>query len=128
MTDRYHIIMSRDYRKLRVFTDSDELAKKVYEVTRSFPKEELFGITSQLRRAALSVPTNIVEGSHRSSLNDYIRFLYIALGSLAETGYLIGFAEGIGYIDHENSRVLIDKQAECIRSLKALISSLHKKL
>lgn len=127
MIESYYSHMSRDYRKLRVFNDSDQLAKLIYGVTKSFPREEMFGITSQLRRAALSVPTNIVEGSHRFSLAEYLRFLDIALGSLAETGYLIGFAESIGYIDKENARLLIDKQADCIRSLKVLISSLRKK-
>ncbi|MBL7190375.1 four helix bundle protein [bacterium] len=110
--------MSRDYRKLRVFQSANILAKEIYTVTKSFPREEMFGLTSQLRRAALSVPTNIVEGSHRSSLADYIRFLDISMGSLAETGCLIEFAEYLGYIEPSVSVRLLDQQKECIRSLK----------
>ena len=103
--------MARDYRKLRVFKTSNHLALEIYKLTKLFPKEELFGITSQLRRAALSVPTNIVEGSHRSSLADYIRFLDIAMCSLAETGFLIEFAESLGYINETNA-VRLKKEQE----------------
>ena len=115
--------MSRDYRKLRVFRKADELALEIYNVTRAFPKSEMFGLISQLRRASISVPTNIVEGSHRSTQRDYLRFLDIALGSLAEVGYLIDLATRIGYIDSETSDKLQMKYEDCIRSLKALIKS-----
>lgn len=80
------------YKKLVAWQKSDELAKLIYRITLSFPKEELFGITSQLRRSALSVPLNIVEGYGRNSKKEFHRFLSIALGSLAETGYLLEFA------------------------------------
>ncbi|NQS97287.1 MAG: four helix bundle protein [candidate division Zixibacteria bacterium] len=119
--------MSRDYKKLRVFKMADELAVEVYRTTKRFPKNEMFGITSQLRRAALSVPTNIVEGSHRSTIGDYLRFLDIALGSLAETGYLIDFSARLGYLDSENADNLRKSYLDCIRSLKALIKSLRSK-
>ena len=77
------------YKKLIVWQKADELAYQVYIETRNFPKEEIYGITSQLRRAALSVPTNIVEGYGRQSKNELRRFTNIALGSLAEVKYLI---------------------------------------
>lgn len=118
--------MSRDYRKLRVFQKTDELAKEIYKLTKSFPKSEMFGITSQLRRASLSVPTNIVEGSHRDSLGDYIRFLDISLGSLAETGYLLEFSEALGYINSDDSKQLLTVQKDCMGSLKSLIDSFQK--
>jgi len=100
--------MSRDYRKLRVFDQADNLAHRIYAITKNFPRSEMFGLTSQLRPAALSVPTNIVEGSHRDSLAEYIRFLDIALGSLAETGYLIEFAQSLGYIENKDANELIN--------------------
>jgi four helix bundle protein len=119
--------MSKDYKKLRVFHNADLLAKEIYLITRSFPKNELFGITSQMRRATLSVPTNIVEGSHRDSLNDNIRFLSIALGSLAETGYLIDFAESLGFIKTKDADKLHTLQSTCIKELNALITALRKR-
>ncbi|MBM3327876.1 MAG: four helix bundle protein [Calditrichaeota bacterium] len=94
-------MMSRDYRKLRVFRSAQSLALMVYESTRLFPNEELFGATNQLRRAALSVPTNSVEGSHRTSRGDCLRFLDVAMGSLAETGYLIDFAASLGHLPQD---------------------------
>jgi len=120
--------MSRDYRKLRVFDQADNLAHRIYAITKNFPRSEMFGLTSQLRPAALSVPTNIVEGSHRDSLAEYIRFLDIALGSLAETGYLIEFAQSLGYIENKDANELINQRLECSRALKALIDSFRQKL
>lgn len=86
------------YKKLFAWQKANKLAHEVYEITLSFPKEESFGLTSQLRRAALSVPTNIVEGHARNSKKEFHRFLAIALGSLAEVEYLLEFALGRGYI------------------------------
>ncbi len=119
--------MSRDYRKLRTFQYADELALAVYKKTRSFPREEMFGITSQMRRAGLSIPTNIVEGSFRSSEAEYLNFLNIALGSVGELGYLIGFAERLGYLDQPNAQFLSEKHLACVKSLQALISSLRRR-
>jgi four helix bundle protein len=87
------------YKDLIVWQKADAFAHQVYLKTRSFPKDELFGITSQIRRAALSVPTNIVEGYARKGDKELARFLNIAIGSLAETEYLLGFANRLGYID-----------------------------
>lgn len=84
--------MGGNYKRLIVWQKADELAKKIYVATQCFPKSELFGITSQIRRAALSVPTNIVEGYSRRTKNELRRFLNIALGSLAETEYLVDFS------------------------------------
>jgi four helix bundle protein len=87
-----------NYKNLIVWQKADELALKVYRLSERFPKHELFGITSQLRRAALSIPTNIVEGYNRKSKRELHRFIDIALGSLAETEYLIDFSKKLGYI------------------------------
>ena len=80
------------YRKLIAWQVADEFAHKVYDLTLKFPKEELFSLTSQLRRAALSVPANIIEGHARNNKNEFRHFLSIALGSLAEAGYYLDFA------------------------------------
>jgi len=115
--------MSRDYRKLQAFQEADALALEIYSATCNFPRSEMFGLTSQLRRAALSVPTNIVEGSHRFTMNDYLHFLDIAAGSLAETGYLIGISRRLEYIDQPNADALTSRYETCIRLLLALTNS-----
>ena len=94
------------YKKLIVWQKSNELAKAVYLDTRSFPKEEIYGIISQIRRAALSIPTNIVEGYSRTTDKQLKQFLGIALSSLAETEYLLDFSQDIGYLCGENHKKL----------------------
>jgi four helix bundle protein len=86
------------YEKLLVWQKADEMAYQVYMATKTFPKEELYAMTSQLRRAALSVPTNIVEGYARQGKNEFRQFANIALGSLAETKYLLGFCLRLKYL------------------------------
>ncbi|MCK4644477.1 four helix bundle protein [bacterium] len=94
------------YRKLIVWQKADEMAYQVYLATKNFPKEENYGITSQLRRAALSVPTNIVEGFGRQGKKEFKYFLNISLGSLAETEYLIDFSLRLGYFDIDTQKKL----------------------
>ena len=106
---------------------ADGLALDIYRETRKFPKSELFALTSQMRRAAVSVPANIVEGSHRTSLAEYVNFLSIALGSLAELGYYIEFSFKLGYLPDGDYKELKAKHAECIKSLQALVTSLKPK-
>ena len=92
--------MSEDddrWKKLEVWKLDDDLALKIFEATKSFPKEELFGLTSQMRRSALSIPTNIVEGHDRRGNKELAHFISISLGPLAETKYLIQFAGQLGY-------------------------------
>ena len=88
--------------KLEVWKLADELAFDVYKATKNFPKEEIYGITSQLRRAALSIPTNIVEGYSRKGNKELAHFINISLGSLAEVKYLIYFSNRLSYFQ-ENS-------------------------
>lgn len=87
------------YKKLLVWQKADDLAYQIYLETKSFPKEELYGITSQLRRAALSIPTNLVEGTGRQSCKELRQFTNIALGSLAETQYLLEFSLRLKYLN-----------------------------
>lgn len=86
------------YKKLTVWHKADELAYQIYIATKNFPKEETYGITSQLRRAALSIPVNIVEGYGRQGKKELRRFANIALGSLAETRYLLDFSSRLKYL------------------------------
>lgn len=92
----------RDHTKLRAFELADELVILLYQVTREFPKDEIYGLTSQMRRAAVSVPSNIVEGCARERQTEYLRFLEIAFGSLKELHYQYGLATRLGYIKKSN--------------------------
>jgi len=91
----------QNYRKLKIWERSHSLVLEIYRLTRAFPKEEIFGITAQLRRAASSVPANIVEGSARSSDPDFSRFLNIALGSLNELDYFLMLSRDLSYLDNK---------------------------
>jgi len=90
--------MSRDHRKLRVFHDSHRLVLAIYQHTRKFPKEEWFGIRLQMRKAAVSVPTNIVEGNAGRTTREYCNFLNVALASACELAYLITLAIELEFI------------------------------
>lgn len=87
------------YKKLNVYKKASELVMETYKITRNFPKEELFGLTSQMRRCAVSVPANIVEGYGRKTTKDKMQFYYIARGSLNELEYYIDLASDLGYIN-----------------------------
>jgi four helix bundle protein len=96
----------RDYTKIEAWRLADDLTVAVYGRSRSFPREEIYGRTSQLRRAAYSVPANIVEGSSRESKKDYLHFLYIARGSLSETQYFVHLAQRFDYLSPEEADAL----------------------
>jgi four helix bundle protein len=98
----------------------------IYQNTKTFPKEEMYGITSQLRRAVVSIPTNIAEGCGRGSDKDFAKFAQIAIGSASESEYLILLSEDLGYIDKVDSDDLIEKVCEIKRMLTSLIKNLHK--
>jgi len=91
--------IEKGYKKLFVWQKADELAYQVYIATKKFPKDETYGLTSQLRRSAISIPTNIVEGAGRQNKNERKQFINIALGSLAETEYLLEFCLRLKYLD-----------------------------
>ncbi len=93
------------YKELIVFQKADELAFKIYKASESFPKSEMFGLTSQIRRAALSIPTNIVEGYARKSKKELSQFINISLGSLAETEYLLNFSKRLGYFKADTTEL-----------------------
>ena len=91
----------RDFHKLGIWQRSHQLTLDVYKVSKSFPKDELFGLTSQIRRAASSVPTNIAEGCGRASNKDFAHFLQIAIGSASEVEYELLLAHDLEYINEE---------------------------
>jgi four helix bundle protein len=117
--------MSRDPTKLKVFHLADELAVKVYRVTRSFPVEERYGLQSQLRRAAVSVPTNIVEGCARNSEKDYLHFVDVAIASVSEVRYLLGLTTRLGILRSADEERLVSGYDDLVRSLQKLLSALR---
>ncbi len=94
---------AKTYRDLQVWQNAHAFAMEVYALTKLFPKDELFGLTSQLRRAAVSIPSNIAEGFSRWSAKEKVRFYNISEGSLAETGYQLYLAQELGYADTNNA-------------------------
>jgi four helix bundle protein len=96
--------MMPNYKNLIVFQKADELAHHIYKITELFPRSELFGLTSQIRRSALSFATNIVEGYTRRSKKELRHFINIACGSQAETEYLFNFSKKLGYHKKDTSR------------------------
>ncbi len=116
----------RDHTKLRAFELADEVALLIYRATRKFPKEEIYGLTSQMRRAAVSVPSNIVEGCARESQVEYLRFLEIAFGSLRELHYQFGLSKRLGYFDEHDISGCESKIVETEKVLAALLRSMRK--
>ncbi len=114
--------MARDFKNIKAWQLADKLTMAIYKLTKNFPKEELYGVISQLRRAAVSVPTNIAEGATRNSSKEYIQFLYIAKGSLAETEYLLHLSRNLGYLKDDEYGGLNDVRIECAKVLHGLIS------
>jgi four helix bundle protein len=115
----------RDHTKLRVFDLADEVAVLVYRVTARFPREELYGLTSQMRRVAVSIPSNIVEGCARDNQADYLRFLYIAFGSLRELHYQLSLWKRLGFLPNEDLYLIEPKIVETEKVLNGLIRALR---
>jgi len=115
----------RDHKELRAFELADEVAVLIYRVSAGFPKEELYGLTSQMRRAAVSIPSNIVEGCARDSQADYLRFLYVAFGSLRELHYQLDLSKRLGFLRMEDSAVIEPKVVETEKVLNGLIRALR---
>lgn len=107
----------RDYKKIRAYQVSDELALEIYKLTKLFPKDEIYGLVSQMRRAAVSISCNIAEGASRQHLKDYLNFLYIARGSNAELEHLLSLTLRLGYVSAD---VIKNVSKRCIESAKTL--------
>lgn len=115
----------QNFRELRSWTVAKEIAIAIYQQTRSFPKEELFGLTSQMRRSAVSISSNIAEGFNRKSRRDFERFLYIALGSCAELESQVDIAAALSLISKETGALLIEKLNYEGKMLRRLIHRLQ---
>jgi four helix bundle protein len=120
--------VSKDYRKSLAWQKCDAFAFAVYGAVRTFPRDEIYGLTSQLRRAALSAPTNIVEGCGRRTQKDYLVFLNRAETSLEEAGYLLDFAGRLSYLKPKEAEALHAMQDEAARVLKGLINRVETDL
>jgi len=114
----------KSYRDLLVWQKGMALAKHVYTMTRGFPDDERFGMTAQMRRAAVSVPSNIAEGQARHGRKEFVQFLSHAEGSLAELDTQLTLAEELGYCPHSNAH----QSAEIVTELQKMIGSLRRKV
>ncbi len=112
----------KTHKELSAWTKSIDLAVEIYALTRTMPKEELYVLTSQLRRAAISVPSNIAEGSARKSNAEYRHFLYIALGSLMELETQLIIANKLNYLNESTVQQLLLKHESIAKMLSGLIS------
>jgi four helix bundle protein len=114
----------RSYRDLVVWQKAMELVEKVYLATRAFPREEVYGLTSQLRRSAVSIPSNIAEGQSRMTSGEFVQFLGIARGSLAEVETQILLSQRLAYLTMDSTQPLLDLSSDIGRLLNGLLRSL----
>jgi four helix bundle protein len=117
-------ISARNYRDLIVWQEGIKIAKSVYLLTTKFPKQETYALADQIRRAAVSVPSNIAEGQARKSPGDFKRFLHIALGSLAEVDTQLVLAQEFGYLSRDDVDQMDLQIQELRKKLYALMNSL----
>ena len=115
----------QNFRKLQVWEKSHNLTLRIYRLTSKFPREEIYGLTSQIRRACASIPTNIAEGCGRESSADFARFLQIAIGSASETEYLILLAHDLTYLTADQHAELMDTTIRVKKMLTALVKNVR---
>lgn len=116
--------MIKNHKDLNVWKMSMNLVTSIYKSTRTFPHEELYGLTSQMRRAAISIPSNIAEGAARNSKKEFTQFLYISLGSLSELETQLLIANNLSYLDNIDN--IIQEMSVLRKLLNGLIFSLKK--
>ena len=119
--------MLKNYKELKVWQKSYHVCLEIYRITKDFPKQETYGLTSQIRRAAVSVPSNIAEGYGRKTTPDYLRSLYIAYGSNCELETQVLLSGDLEYMKPKILETTTEAIEEVERMLKALIKSLEKK-
>src|SRR6476619_1402493 len=116
-----------DFRKLLIWQKSMLLVTKIYTTTSKFPKEEIFGITSQIRKCAVSVPSNIAEGFGRDSDKEYLRYLNISMGSLFEMQTQIEIIKNIGYLTQEEFNTIYEDSREIERMLVSFMNKIKER-
>jgi four helix bundle protein len=122
------LVPVQHYRELIAWQKAIELVEVIYRATETFPRTETYGLTSQLRRAAISIPSNIAEGQGRNTTRDFLHFLSIAQGSVCEVETQIIVATRLGYVDMQREAILLETVAEVGRLLTGLRRSLTRKL
>ena len=120
--------MNNRFEKLEVWKKAHEFTLLVYKLTSLFPKEEKYSLVDQLRRAASSVPTNIVEGNERNSIKEFIQFLFTAKASLAETKYHLLLAKDLNYLSESNYHKALELANEVGKMINGLISYLRSRI
>jgi four helix bundle protein len=120
--------VSTDYKQLAVWQQAMKLVREIYQCTRLFPREEVFGLSSQMRRAAVSVPSNIAEGKGRYSQKELVQFLYKSRGSLLELETQICIARDLGYVDDSVGQSLATRTLEVLRILNGLINRFQQEI
>jgi len=115
----------KDFRQLKVWEKAHQVALAIYKTTKEFPKEELYGLTSQIRRASMSIPTNISEGCGRNTDAEFARFLQIAIGSAGETEYQLLLSHDLGFLNKEQYDKLNIEVTEVKRMLASLLRTLR---
>ncbi|MDD5587030.1 MAG: four helix bundle protein [Alphaproteobacteria bacterium] len=118
----------KSYKDLDVWNKSVELVATIYTLTKTFPKDELYSLTSQMRRAAISIPSNIAEGRAKPTTRDFMRFLSIAIGSAAELETQLIIAERLGYLSQDRLHTLSENVNHIERMLHKLHLGLNKRL
>jgi four helix bundle protein len=114
----------QDFKRLKVWSKAHQLTLCIYSISQTFPKDELFGLTSQIRRSAASIPTNIAEGCRRGGGNELGRYLHIALGSASELEYQLILARDLHYVSEKDHQLLLNDLTE----IKRMLTGLFKKV
>jgi four helix bundle protein len=119
--------MLKSYKDLIGYQKGYSLSLEIYKVTKNYPQDEKFGLTSQMRRSAVSIPCNIAEGYSRKNIKEYLQFIYIANGSCSELETLLSLSKDLGLLDSEKYLKLFALQEEVSKILNGLIKSLSNK-
>jgi four helix bundle protein len=117
----------RTHRDLKIWIEGINMVTEIYQITKQFPKEEMYGLTSQIRRSAVSIPSNIAEGAGRKGKKEFEQFLYIALGSLSELETQLLIAYNINYLDKKTYEAFNGKVIQLLKMITAFINHLNKK-
>lgn len=115
----------KSFKQLFIWQKGVDIVKEVYRLSRDFPREELYGLTMQMRRAGISIPSNVAEGFKRNHNKEYRQFLHIALGSAAELETQLIVAQELGFLAEENLNGLLDKLDHLSRMISSLLNKLN---